>query len=278
MAQDNRPPAFMFYVNDFSADEKVEAMRTEAVGCYILLLCKAWRATPPATLPADDSLLARFARVSDERWLELRSEVMAPFVLGTDGRLVQKRLRKEFDKQRARSRERSASGRKGNAKRWHSDSLSDRSAIAKESESVIETENKDSTLVESEDSAPLPNPVLEVFAHYRTYHPKAFRSPVKTSKEWKLIAARLKEGFSVEDLKLAIDGNHVSPFHCGENQGGKEYHGLELIVRDGSKVNGFIGDAKSRGKPHLGEKTKRTLRAADEFLRSELGDDYDAAK
>lgn len=118
MPRDNKPPAFMFYVDDFSSDDKVESMSTEAVGCYILLLCKAWRASPPATIPDDDLKLARWARVSDERWIELRPQVLAPWVLGSDGRWLQRRLRKEYDKQRARAVALSTSGKKGAAKRW----------------------------------------------------------------------------------------------------------------------------------------------------------------
>lgn len=116
----------------------------------------------------------------------------------------------------------------------------------------------------------VPEPILDVFAHYRTYHARAFPTPVPASKEWKLIAARLREGFSVDDLKAAIDGNHASPFHNGENDGGKKYNALELIVRDGSKVTSFI-DVSSRGTgPVLSEKSQRTLRAKEEFLRREL--------
>lgn len=80
------------------------------------------------------------------------------------------------------------------------------------------------------------DPVIEVFAHYRTYHPRAFPRPAMASKEAQLIRARLKEGSTVEDLKLAIDGYHRSPYHCGQNDSGTKYQGLELIVRNGSKV------------------------------------------
>lgn len=78
--------------------------------------------------------------------------------------------------------------------------------------------------------------VDEVVAHYQTYHEKARPG----DKERRLITARLKDGYSVEDLKKAIDGNHESPFHSGVNENGKKYHGLTLIFRDSDKVNGFI--------------------------------------
>jgi uncharacterized protein YdaU (DUF1376 family) len=135
MARDLAPPAFMFYPDDFASDGKVEAMSTEGVGCYILLLCKAWRENPPATLPDDDRILARWARVSDERWRDLKAEVLLTFDQAATGRLVQRRLLREYEKQRKFRRQHSLSGKLGAAERWrrHSD------AIAQEDESEIES-------------------------------------------------------------------------------------------------------------------------------------------
>ena len=103
-----RPPYFPLYVKDFAADPVVEAMSTEAVGAYILLLCKAWHLDPPASLPADDRVLARWARLSPEQWSEVKSEVIAAFTLGDDGRMHQKRLRQEFEGFRQKSKKRQA--------------------------------------------------------------------------------------------------------------------------------------------------------------------------
>lgn len=86
-------PAFLFYPDDFSSDGKVEAMTTEEVGAYILLLCKAWRESPVGSIPADDAVLARWTRLTPDRWAECSSRVLAPFKLGTDGRWHQRRMR-----------------------------------------------------------------------------------------------------------------------------------------------------------------------------------------
>lgn len=82
--------------------------------------------------------------------------------------------------------------------------------------------------------------VLEVLTHYKQHHPRAMPNPQPSSKEFRLIRSRLKEGFSVVDLKRAIDGNHKSPFHCGENKDGTKYHSIDLIFRDATKVQYFI--------------------------------------
>jgi len=80
-----------------------------------------------------------------------------------------------------------------------------------------------------------------VFDHYRTKYPRRHLKPKSSMVEWKKIKARFEDGFDVSDLCKAIDGNHLSPHHNGENDQGTEYHDLELIVRDSSKVAQFIG-------------------------------------
>lgn len=108
--------------------------------------------------------------------------------------------------------------------------------------------------------------VRAVFEHYRGYHPRAHKKPNPKQAEWRKIRARLDEGCSVEDLKLAIDGCHVSPYHCGENERGRPYQNLELIVRDGSKVNQFIEALEQSKSPVFSEKTKRSIRAGQQWL------------
>ena len=119
--------------------------------------------------------------------------------------------------------------------------------------------------------------VQAVFDAYRKHHPRAFAKPVPASKEWRAIAARLREGFSVADLIEAIEGCHVSPFHCGENDRQTKYQSLGLIVRDGSQVSKFIELARDGPAPVLSEKTQRSQRAAQSFLNrfyeAERGED-----
>lgn len=53
------------------------------------------------------------------------------------------------------------------------------------------------------------------------------------------IEQRLREGYTVEDLKAAIDGCASSSWHMGDNPDRKVWNDLELICRDGSKVESF---------------------------------------
>lgn len=113
-----RPPFFAFYPADFANDLNVEAMSTLQVGAYLLLLCKAWQADPPASLPNDDQILARFARVDAAVWQEIKLGVLVPFRLGSDGRLHSRRLRLEYDEALKRIKAKKDAGKRGAAGRW----------------------------------------------------------------------------------------------------------------------------------------------------------------
>ena len=107
--------------------------------------------------------------------------------------------------------------------------------------------------------------VLGVFEHYRKYHPRAHKKPKSTMQEWKKIQARLNEGYSVEDLCLAIDGCHQSPYHMGENERNRKFDSLELIVRDSSKVTQFIEFVNTQG-PVTKTATTKSMRATSSWL------------
>jgi hypothetical protein len=82
--------------------------------------------------------------------------------------------------------------------------------------------------------------VLEVFEHYRECgHPTAHPKPKSTSKEWKAIRSRIADGYTVDDLKKAIDGMHMTPHNLGENERGQLYLGLELCMRTEGQVERF---------------------------------------
>ena len=81
--------------------------------------------------------------------------------------------------------------------------------------------------------------IRSVIEPYRTYHPTS-GIPDSKSKEWKAIAARLKEQFTADVLKAAIDGMHRTPHNLGQNDRGQKYLGLELCMRTASQVQRFV--------------------------------------
>lgn len=101
-----------------------------------------------------------------------------------------------------------------------------------------------------------------VWGHWRTHHPRAAQNLDKGMKGYKLIAARLKEGKSVEDLKQAIDG-----FHLDSWVGRKNFLQLKYLFGDDDLVTKFIGYAVNPPSL-LSDKTQRTVAAAQQWLAS----------
>lgn len=118
--------------------------------------------------------------------------------------------------------------------------------------------------------------VAAVFDHWRQIMDHA-RS-VLDDKRRKLIEARLKDGYSAEDLTNAITGCSLSPFHMGHNEQGTRYDGLELILRDGSKVDKFLATYRNPPRPlgKQGQIEARNQAAVDEFLGDAMIIDMEA--
>lgn len=53
------------------------------------------------------------------------------------------------------------------------------------------------------------------------------------------ILARLREGYTMEDLLDAVRGVALSPFHMGKNTQRQKYDDLVIVLRDGSQVEKF---------------------------------------
>lgn len=146
MPKQDKPPYFPFYPDDFACDGDVEAMSTEEVGCYILLLCKAWRERVPCSIPDDDEKLARWCRVTPEAWARCKNRVLAPWEKRGD-RYHQRRLELELEKFHASQERRRTAGRAGAGVRWQrrgneSSESCDSNAIAQPSESHANSNGK----------------------------------------------------------------------------------------------------------------------------------------
>lgn len=109
-----------------------------------------------------------------------------------------------------------------------------------------------------------------VIAHYRRYHPRARGDKKARAK----IADRLKDKFSVADLQLAIDGNHVSPWHCGQNPERTPHHKMVTIFRDADQVTKFVELAS--GPPLPDAKTQRAALVREQFVNGQFQDPFGA--
>lgn len=81
--------------------------------------------------------------------------------------------------------------------------------------------------------------IAQVFAYWRRIMGRQAAKLTKGRKE--KINARLAEGYTPIQLCAAIDGCRASAFHMGDNRHRRRYDSLDLILRNGEKVEDFIG-------------------------------------
>lgn len=265
----SKSPAFQFYANDWLSSTKITLMTPAQEGAYIRLLCYAWN-DPDCSIPDDDQQLAVLSRLG-EGWFNngsrLVRECFEPHP-EKQGRLVNRRLLEERQKQEQwREKSRQGGIQSGQTRRakpvkritkpalkggsttleppnegWLNQTRTLQSSSSSSS-SDIKEEKKDMSNLRS---TAVRSPVSEVFEHWKTVlnHPRA----ILDSKRQRLIRSRLDEGFSVDDLKAAINGCKASPWHQGLNDRGQTYDDLALICRDASKVEQFIGYVNGHGR------------------------------
>jgi len=243
-------PWFKFYVADFT--EATYSWDPATVGVYIRLL--AYQFSNKA-LPNDYKQLQRIAGCeTHQEWLDAW-KVIEPKFRSTEDGLVNEKM----DKVRLTADRTYEARRKGaeaaNKKRW-----SDRSATTQRNASASGSGSGSGS---SSDSGS--EKVKAIFDHYLTYHPKS----KFTAARGKLIKARLGEGFTEADLRLAIDGNHRSPHHCGQNDRQTKYHGFELIFKNTKQVEMFIGHAEPGATMAVSDQELGNAQASQRFLEGD---------
>lgn len=102
--------------------------------------------------------------------------------------------------------------------------------------------------------------VLSVFQHWQVSlkHPDSRLD----ARRAKVINRALDIGYSVDQLKKAVDGCAASEFHQGKNDSGKVYDALDLILRDAEHIDRFIALAD---KPPTGTSGAGTSRPGVHF-------------
>jgi uncharacterized protein YdaU (DUF1376 family) len=105
-------PYFPLYPTDLLGDEKVIVQDLTEFGAYMRLLCLAWQRNPPATIPADDAVIAKLLGVTPEVWSGLRPAVIACWQL-RGGMYENKRLRSVYDEMIERRHKRQQAGSLG---------------------------------------------------------------------------------------------------------------------------------------------------------------------
>jgi uncharacterized protein YdaU (DUF1376 family) len=110
----------------------------------------------------------------------------------------------------------------------------------------------------SNTSAKANNDILEVFNYWKEVMKKN-NSSILNAKRTKALKDRFKEGYTVEQIKMAIVGCSMTPHNMGQNNNGKKYDDLELICRDGSNVERFAGNAQQAAPQKYSAVTERNI-------------------
>ena len=241
-----------FYVNDWLSSPRVTVMTAEQRGAYIQLMAYCW-ASGDASLPDDDKILSKLSGLN-EGWLnggcQMVRDCFEPHPDQT-GKLTQSRIYSEWQKRLAWSEKSKEGGRKSGQVRRERQSKGGSRVVEPKANQPLDNDNEDLTSSVKQKTKPLDgeankesqDAVQLVTDHYQGYHPRSRPG----TKERGKIRDLLKEGFTVEQLCAAIDGNHKSPHHCGENKTGTKFQSLELIVRDSAHVNMFMEFAGGEG-------------------------------
>lgn len=82
----------------------------------------------------------------------------------------------------------------------------------------------------------------QVLEYYRTVHPRKAKGIARGHKSFTLILNRLGEGFTVEELKKAVDGNKRCEWHSSKAGA----HGLQFVFRNSEKVERFLEESKEQ--------------------------------
>ena len=77
-------------------------------------------------------------------------------------------------------------------------------------------------------------------------HPRA----VFDVKRQRKVEQAFKLGYSLEDLKKAIDGCSMTPYNMGKNDNSQVYDDISLIFRDADHIERFMNNANSNDTEH----------------------------
>ncbi len=109
-----------FWVRDYLGDTGHLTLAER--GAFQMLMCLAWDASS-CSIPNDPEWIKRRLRVDDEEFERDVQPVIAEFWTCEDGRLFQKRQRKEWFEAKASAERRAKSARKAAVARWGFDPL-----------------------------------------------------------------------------------------------------------------------------------------------------------
>ena len=102
------------------------------------------------------------------------------------------------------------------------------------------------------------NEPFEIFSYWKKVMKKNDSAKL-TPKRLKAINARLKEGYTLDQIKQAIYGCSVTPHNMGKNDQQKVFDCLELICRSGENIERFAGNTQQAAPQKYSAVTERNI-------------------
>ena len=112
-----KPPAFQFYPKDWRSSATVRQMSRAEKGDLIEMLAASWDQDPPGSLPLPVQLAAKSAGL-DPRVVRSLITKFPKLWVEIDGRLVNPKLRAQWEELQQRQQKLSDAGKRGNENRW----------------------------------------------------------------------------------------------------------------------------------------------------------------
>lgn len=108
-------PHFPLWTHDWLCSPTTRLMSPTGRSVYMDLLCYAWDSNPVATLPADEKLIYHLSGVGHEEWESVKNQVLENFETDDEfpNRLVNHKLREQYEKAVAFRNKQAENGRKG---------------------------------------------------------------------------------------------------------------------------------------------------------------------
>lgn len=102
--------------------------------------------------------------------------------------------------------------------------------------------------IEEKEELTLVAQARQVFTFWKQHleHPKS----IFDNKRERAITARIKSGFTVEQLETAIRGCKLTPFNMGDNDRHQKYDDLDVICQSAKNVERFIATAEGTNGIH----------------------------
>jgi uncharacterized protein YdaU (DUF1376 family) len=243
---------YQFHIGDYRRDTAHLTLIEHAI--YRALIDTCFETEQP--LPLVRSKIERSHSIRTPEESTALDNVLADFFIETEAGFIHTRIQQDIEAVYAKSEKARESARK----RWEKKA----NAMRTDSERNANACEMDANASKSDANGMLPithypipnNPITKDPVKHKPLSPKAddaqqvfdywcsvfnkSTSTKLTPKRKAKVIKRLEDGYTLEDIKSAIDGCSRSAHHMGQNDSGTIYDDIELICRTGEKLEQFM--------------------------------------